>query len=188
MLIFCFNSVFAATEKQFITPDEVQESLKFADEPFEIQNARNEVFYSNINIPYKTDTSKYQKYFIDKSYNSKKHKTAKWKNIGYYSNGYYEWFKNGIWLRFIYENGKILFIRKEIYNNNKDIFIDFLYEPNGNLKYIHYITKDKINNNFWWTEYVFDTKKNYLGKWDKGTFYSTKNTILLHRGSNVPFK
>lgn len=61
MLILYFNPVFSATEKEFIPVEEVQESLKFADEPENVQRARIRAF-KNTPLPpvilekYKTDS------------------------------------------------------------------------------------------------------------------------------------
>jgi len=189
LVIFIQDIVFPATEKQFINSEEVQESLKYIDEPLEIQEARFEIFYNNIDIPYKIDSSIYKDYFKDSYYNFKISKTTKFRWIFYYSNGFYEWFKEDTKLRFIYNKGLLTYIVKEIFYKEKKIFICYIYNINGFLEYIEYVnfTKNDRRKGFWEKYYVFDCNKNYIGTWYKDNFYNKEGEIILKGRDFIPF-
>lgn len=189
MVFLISNVTFAATEKQFINSEEVQEYLKYIDEPLEIQEARFEIFYNNIDIPYKIDISPYKDYFTDHYYNIKKSRTTKFRWIFYFSNGLYEWFKEDTKLRFIYDKGHLTYIVKEFYYKEKKIFICYLYDINGNLKYIQYVNYIKRygKNSFWKNYYIFDIDKNYIGTWYKDNFYNKEGQIILKGRDFIPF-
>ena len=183
LVLFIQNIVFPATEKQFISTDEVQESLKYIEEPLEIQQARFEIFYNNIDIPYKIDSSVYKDYFCDNHYNFKKSKTTNFRLIRYYSNGLYEWFKNFTKLRLIYDKGILVYIVEEKIYPNK-ILINYIYDIKGNLKYLEYINYKKNSDLKF---YIFDNSKKYIGTWYKDNFYNKEGQIILKGRDFIPF-
>ena len=187
LVLFIQNIVFPATEKQFINSGEVQESLKYIEEPLEIQQARFEIFYNNIDIPYKIDSSVYKDYFCDNHYNLKKSKTTNFRLIRYYSNGLYELFKIFTKIRLIYDKGSLVYIVEEKIYPNKT-FIDYFYDTNGNLRYLEYINyKNNYDKNSYHKFYIFDNNKNYIGTWYKDNFYNKEGEIILKGRDFIPF-
>ena len=189
VIIFLFISAtttFSATEKSFIHPELVQEYMKYIDEPEDVQNAREILFYTEINIPYEINTSEYQKFFIDKSYNYKTNSTSKLKWITYYSNGMYEWHKNSIWLSFIYQRGNLIYIEKIFYDKKIHNYISYMYDIYGKLKYITYI--DAPNEYKLQTkEYIFDINKKYIGKFINEKFYDEKSKNTMTSRDFLPY-
>ena len=177
LIIILINAscVYSETNKAFMKPEEVQEYMKYADEPENVQRAREAIFNSENKIEYTIDTSRFKEFFVDKKYSpNQKFRYADFNSDGTYTISY----SNGF--SFMYKKGNLLYIIKDIYFSCNKIF-RYYYEPNGKLKYL-VCTFDDTG------AYVFDIKKTYKYKWHNYKCYDKFGNLLLKNRPFIPFK
>ena len=175
IIFLLFNPVFAATEKQFLTPDILRNEKQFIEENENIKKCRNALFSQN--FEYKINIDKFKKYFISPNKN-------KLKFIIYYSDGSYKWlrlFKN---YDFIYsKDGYLKYI--EFCGYIKEFgYSSFFYNKNGVLTYLIIQLNQKENRKEF---YCFDKNKNFLGIVDDYKFYNKTGDIIFEKKDFKPF-
>ena len=177
LIIILINAscVYSETNKAFMKPEEVQEYMKYADEPENVQRAREAIFNSENKIEYTIDTSRFKEFFVDKKYSPKQ----KFRDADFNSDGTYV-IRYNQYYNFIYYKGNLCYLVKKIYLlNNKRC--EYYYQING---YLKYIILEFENSN----AYGFDVKKNYMFKWHNYKCYDKFGNLLLKNRPFVPFK
>ena len=175
ILLINASCVYSETNKAFMKPEEVQEYMKYMDEPEDVQRAREAIFNSENKIEYQIDTSQLKEFFVDKKYSPKqKFRFADFNSDGTYtiscSNGF----------SFIYKKGNLLYIIKDIYYSYNKIY-RYYYKTNGILQYLVYTFDDT-------GAYVFDIDKKYKYKWHNYKCYDEYGNLVLKNRPFVPFK
>ena len=153
LIIILINAscVYSETNKAFMKPEEVQEYMKYMDEPEDVQRAREAIFNSENKIEYTIDTSQFKDFFVDKKYSPKQ----KMRACDFHSDGTY-FIQYNLDYFFGYFNGKIIYIGKILYLPNGQKY-EYYYDKDGNLAYILYQFRHS-------NVYGFDTKKlTFLG-------------------------
>ena len=171
-LIFLLsNSVSAATEKQFLTPDILRNEQQFIEENENVKNCRNALFSQN--FEYKINIDKYKKYFVSPNKN-------KLKSIIYYSDGSYLWIKFFRNYELLYsKNGYLKYII--LFRYTQDFGLSrFFYNIKGELIYLSIQLNKK-------EFYCFDKNKNFLGILDDYKFYNKTGDIIFEKKDFKPF-
>ena len=180
--IYCFcctNGGYCATEKVFLSEEEVLAEAQFSDEPEDVQKARYEAFKD---VVYQIDPKTFEKYLKDKYFVAPpKEKGGKPKlkprfgGVHYYSNDTYEVFLYAKFLQpgYIYssKDGILKYLSILKTTDTEDCFI-YLYGVNGKLQYIEYLTFEKTKSGFKNNGYVFDKNRKWTGTWKKSVLYS----------------
>ena len=177
LIIILINAscVYSETNKAFMKPEEVQEYMKYADEPENVQRAREAIFNSENKIEYTIDTSRFKDFFVDKKYSP----NQKFRYADFHSDGMYRIYFNDF-ISFIYKEGKLYYIVNKNYLDNGQRF-EYFYKNIGVLEYVVYEFKDS-------DAYGFDTKKNYLFRWHKLKCYDKNGKLVLMSKPFFPFK
>jgi len=175
ILLINASCVYSETNKAFMKPEEVQEYMKYMDEPEDVQRAREALFNDGSKIEYKIDINKYKDFFIDKKYSP----NQKFRNGTFLSDG-----KFVIWHYkdpfFVYYKKDLLYVARVFWLNNYPTK-SFYYDRKGILRYAIY---DNIDTG----GFVFDSNKNFLSKWHNLKGYDKNGKLILKSRRYIPFK
>ena len=176
------NFVFSATEKQFISVEEVQESLKFINEPKNVQKARLKAFKR---IP-PLKGNKFLKYeMTDRWYCYPANKTRPYpevdndnykRNITYFSDKTYSVSRNGYRDSYTYDFNCNLVEYGTGYPYYSGII--YIYNPNNEL------IKIFVSYRFRWYEFAPD--KTFVGYWGFLKKYAPNGKTVIMTRSRSP--
>ena len=141
---------------------------------YTVESAREEAFSR---VKYKISMDEHKKYLKDPGFSLDKNGKPKIRTFGrdvtFFSDGEYCVYYLLRCTEYCYDkNGKLTGL---IYDLERDYpRLISKYDINGNLDTIYYM----VEQNY---EYVYDSKKNYLGKWIDSCFYEPTGEISIER-------